>query len=115
MSGPVGPYTPVVRAGDLLVVSGQIGLSEGSLVDGGVQAEVRQALTNLAALLEAHAATLAQVVKTTVFLRHLSDYPIMNEVYLEAFGDHRPARSTVAVAGLPLGALVEVEAWAYLG
>ena len=115
MSGPVGPYTPVVRAGDWLVVSGQIGLVEGSLVDGGVQAEVRQALDNLAALLEAEGATLAHVVKTTVFLRHLSDYPIMNELYLEAFGDHRPARSTVAVAGLPLGALVEVEAWAYLG
>ncbi len=115
MSSPVGPYTPVVRAGDWLVVSGQIGLVEGSLVDGGVQGEVRQALDNLAALLEAEGATLAQVVKTTVFLRHLSDYPIMNELYLEAFGDHRPARSTVAVAGLPLGALVEVEAWAYLG
>ena len=115
MSGPVGPYTPVVRAGDWLVVSGQIGMVEGSLVDGGVQAEVRQALDNLAALLESEGAALAQVVKTTVFLRHLSDYPIMNELYLEAFGDHRPARSTVAVAGLPLGALVEVDAWAYLG
>lgn len=115
MSKPVGPYTPVVRAGDWLVVSGQVGLGDGGIVTGGVKAELQQALANLRRLLEAHGASLAQVVKTTVFLRHMDDYAAMNEVYTAEFGDHRPARSAVAVAGLPLGALVEVEAWAYAG
>jgi 2-iminobutanoate/2-iminopropanoate deaminase len=104
-----------VRAGEWLVVSGQVGLHEGSLVDGGVGAQTRQALANLRAHLESEAATLGHVVKTTVFLRHISDFPAMNAAYAEVFGGHRPARSTVGVAGLPLGALVEVEAWAYVG
>ena len=112
MSTPVGPYTPIVRAGEWLVVSGQVGLSDGKLVAGGVEAELRQALANLAALLEREGASLADVVKTTVFLKHMSDYAVMNEIYVAAFGDHRPARSAVAVADLPIGALVEVEAWA---
>jgi 2-iminobutanoate/2-iminopropanoate deaminase len=108
----VGPYTPIVRVDGWLVVSGQVGISEGKLVAGGVQAELTQALANLAALLRTEGATLSDVVKTTVFLRHIDDYTAMNEVYVAAFGDHRPARSAIAVAGLPLGALVEVEAWA---
>ena len=112
MNKPVGPYTPIVRAGAWLVVSGQVGLRDGALVDGGVEAEARQALANLRGLLESEGASLADVVKTTVFLRHMDDYDAMNEVYVSAFGDHRPARSAVAVAGLPRGALVEVEAWA---
>lgn len=116
MSKPVGPYTPVVRAGDLLVVSGQVGIVDGQLVSGGLDAELHQAITNLEALLEAEGASLAHVVKTTVFLRHLaSDYPRMNEIYMERFGDHRPARSAIGVAELPLGALVELEAWAHVG
>jgi len=115
MAKPVGPYTPVVRAGGWLVVSGQIGLANGELVTGGTEGELRQALKNLKALLEAEGASLSDVVKTTLFLRHIDDYAAMNEVYTSAFGDHRPARSAVAVAGLPLGALVEVEAWAYVG
>ncbi len=86
---------------------------DGVLVHGGVSGEVRQALANMAALLEAEGASLADVVKTTVFLRHISDYPAMNAAYVEAFGDHRPARAAVAVADLPLSALVEIEAWAY--
>lgn len=110
----VGPYTPLVRAGDWLVVSGQIGIREGSLVDGGITAQLKQAVANLAALLEAEGAQLADVVKTTVFLRHISDYTTMNGAYVEAFGDHRPARSAVAVAALPLDALVEIDAWAYV-
>lgn len=110
---PVGPYTPIVRAGDWLVVSGQVGIAGEKLVTGGVQAELRQALANLAALLESAGASLADVVKTTLFLRHIDDYIAVNEAYVDAFGDHRPARSAVAVAGLPLGALVEVEAWAF--
>ncbi|MGI9079958.1 MAG: RidA family protein [Acidimicrobiales bacterium] len=114
-SPPVGPYTPAVRAGDWLVVSGQLGLADGNLVHGGVVAETTQALANLAGLLGEHDASLTQVVKTTVFLRHITDYPAMNQAYLAAFGDHRPARSAVAVAAIPLDALVEVEAWAWVG
>ena len=115
MSTPVGPYTPVMRAGEWLVVSGQVGLKDGALVSGGVRGQLEQALANLAGLLESHGAGLAHVVKTTVFLRHMSDYPLMNEVYVAAFGDHRPARSAVGVAELPLNALVEIEAWAWVG
>jgi 2-iminobutanoate/2-iminopropanoate deaminase len=115
MSTPIGPYTPLVRAGHWLISSGQIGLSEGRVVQGGVRDEVRQALDNLSALLAAEGSGLHEVVKTTVFLRHMRDYPIMNEVWAEHFGDHRPARSAVAVAELPLHALVEIEAWAWNG
>lgn len=111
---PVGAYTPIVRAGEWLVVSGQVGLADGRLVSGGLRAELRQAILNLGAQLATAGATLNDVVKTTVFLRHMSDYTDMNEVYVEGFGDHRPARSAIGVAELPLGALVEVEAWAYV-
>jgi 2-iminobutanoate/2-iminopropanoate deaminase len=114
-SKPVGPYTPVVRAGEWLIVSGQLGLLDGQLVDGGVPAQLTQAIANLAGLLEAEGATLASVAKTTVFLTAMADYAAMNEAYVAAFGDHRPARSAVAVAGLPLGGAVEIEAWAHLG
>ena len=110
----VGPYSPVVRAGDWLVISGQVGLHEGNLVEG-VVGQTRQALANLLRHLEAEGATLHNVVKTTVFVRHMSDFSAMNSAYADVFGDHRPARSTVAVAGLPLGALIEIEAWAYVG
>ena len=115
MTKAVGPYTPVVRAGDWLVVSGQIGVRDGALVTGGMQAELRQALDNLRGLLEGEGASLADVVKTTVYMRHIDDYAAMNDIYTDVFGDHRPARAAVAVAGLPLGALVEVEAWAFTG
>jgi len=115
MSTPVGPYTPVVRAGDWLVASGQVGLRDGKLVAGGIDDQLRQALANLRTLLEAEGASLAHVVKTTVFLRHMSDYRQMNETYMDVFGDHRPARSAIGVAELPLNALVEVEAWAWVG
>jgi 2-iminobutanoate/2-iminopropanoate deaminase len=115
VSGPVGPYTPVVRAGDWLVVSGQIGLAEGALVAGGAAAQLTQAIANLAALLGGEGASLSRVIKTTVFLADIGDYAAMNEAYVAAFGDHRPARSAVAVAGLPLGADVEIEAWAWVG
>ncbi len=113
MAKAAGPYSPIIRAGDWLIVSGQVGLGDdGKLVHGGVPAETRQALENVAALLASEGADMADVVKTTVYLRHIDDWPAMNEVYVEAFGETRPARSAVAVAGLPLGALVEVEAWA---
>lgn len=115
MTTPVGPYTAIVRAGNWLVTSGQIGMRDGKLVHGGTQDQLRQALANVRSLLEAEGATLADVVKTTVFLRHLSDYTAMNDAYIAAFGDHRPARSAIGVSELPLNALVEIEAWAWSG
>ncbi len=110
MSKPVGPYTPVVRSGDLIFTSGQVGIADGALVEGGVEAELAQAMTNLASLLESEGASMSDVVKTTLFLTNMDDYAAVNEVYIAAFGDHRPARSAVAVAALPIGAAIEVEA-----
>jgi len=111
----VGPYSPIVRAGGWLVCPGQIGIAGGALVEGGVAAQTRQAMANLAALLASEGASLADVVKTTVFLADIGDWPAMNAAYVEALGESRPARSAVAVAALPMGALVEVEAWAHTG
>lgn len=116
MSTPVGPYRPAVRAGEWVVCSGQVGISSAggapALVDGGVVAETRQALANVAALLESEGLGWGDVVKTTVFLADIGDYATFNDLYVDAIGDHRPARSVVGVAGLPLGARVEVEVWA---
>lgn len=111
---PVGPYSPVVRAGDWVIVSGQIGLRDGALVEGGLGSQLEVALANLEGQLATVGARLDQVAKTTVFLTDMADYAAMNEAYVAAFGDHRPARSAVAVAGLPLGAAVEIEAWAHV-
>lgn len=116
---PVGPYTPVVRAGDLVVLSGQVGASPGpdgkpQLAQGGTEAELRQALANVQTLLAGEGGTLADVVKTTVFLVDMADYAMLNEVWMATFAEPRPARTAVAVAALPLGARVEVEAWAHL-
>jgi 2-iminobutanoate/2-iminopropanoate deaminase len=115
MTKPVGPYTPIVRAGEWLVCSGQVALRDGSLIDGDVSAQTAQAIANVRTLLEGEGAALSDVVKTTVFLADIADYAAMNEAYVAAFGDHRPARSAFAVAALPLGARVEVEAWARVG
>ncbi len=115
MSKPVGPYTPIVKAGPWLVSSGQVGISEGALVDGGVGPQFRQALANLKALFEGEGSSLNDITKTTVFLTDMAHYAEMNEIYVEVFGDHRPARSAVAVHQLPIGALVEIEASAYIG
>jgi len=113
---PIGPYTPVLKAGDWLIVSGQIGIDgDAKLVAGGMAAELRQLLANLSAHLQGAGASMDKVAKTTVFMTDMDDYPTMNEIYVAAFGDHRPARSAVAVAGLPLGASIEVEAWAHIG
>jgi 2-iminobutanoate/2-iminopropanoate deaminase len=110
----VGPYSPVVRAGQWLICSGQLGLLDGALVEGGVAAQVTQAVSNMAALLAGEGSGLDDVVKTTVFLTDMADFGAMNDAYVAAFGDSRPARSAFAVVGLPLGALVEIEAWAYM-
>jgi 2-iminobutanoate/2-iminopropanoate deaminase len=117
---PVGPYAPVRRAGAFLVTSGQLGTTEGddgrpALVAGGTAAQARQALANLAGVLAGEGARLDDVVKATVFLTDMGDFAAMNEAWGEAFGAHRPARSAVGVAALPLGAAVEIEAWAHLG
>lgn len=113
MSKPIGPYSPIVRAGEILVVSGQVGIRDGVMVPGGVEAETRQAIENMSSLLEAEGASLSDVFKTTVYLRHMRDFDLMNAVYAQCFGDTRPARSTVAVVELPALALVEIEAWAH--
>ena len=114
----VGPYRPVVRAGDWVVTSGQLGVVPGpdgapQLVEGGTYAEIRQALANLTSVLARGGATLADVVKATVFLVDMADFDIVGEAWVEAFAEPRPARSAVGVAALPRGARVEVEAWAY--
>ena len=119
MSTPVGPYSPAVRAGGWLVCSGQLGTQQGDdgpkLVEGGFEEQARRALANVAALLAGRRIGWANVVKTTVFLADMADYAAFNAVYLEVLGKNRPARSVVAVAALPMGALVEIEAWAYAG
>ncbi len=114
MTTPLGPYSPIVRAGDWLVTAGQLGVRDGDLLDG-IEAQTAQAMANIRALLEGEGATMASITKTTVFLADIGDWPRMNDPYLEALGDHRPARSAFAVAALPRGALVEIEAWAYVG
>ena len=108
----IGPYSQAIKTGNLLFCSGQIGLPPGGgdLVEGGVEAEARQALANLKAVLEAGGSSMAQVVKTTVFLKSMGDFPRVNAIYQEAFGDARPARACVEVAALPKGALVEIDA-----
>jgi len=108
----IGPYSQALRAGGFLFTAGQVGYdpATGELVDGGIAEQTRQVLQNIRAILEAGNSNLAQVVKTTVFLVDMADFGAMNEVYAEAFGAHRPARSTVAVAALPRGARVEIEA-----
>ena len=109
------PYTPIVAAGDWLAVSGQIGQVDGIIVDGGLVAQTKQALENLKTVLHAQGANLDDVVKTNVFLTSMDDFAAMNEIYVEHFNAPRPARSTVAVTALPFGAVVEIEAWGYLG
>ncbi len=108
----IGPYSVAIQTDGMVFCSGQIALdpSTGEIVSGGVQAETRQVLTNLKHVLEAAGSDLAHVVKTTVFLRDMSDFAAMNAVYAEFFTENPPARSTVAVAGLPRGVSVEIEA-----
>ena len=117
MSTPIGPYTPIVSAGPWLICSGQLGLDPDAappaLVDGGAVPQLVQALANGDRLLQSRGASRADVVKTTVFVTDMEGYGAVNQAYADFFGDHRPARSVVAVAGLPMGAAVEVELWAY--
>jgi 2-iminobutanoate/2-iminopropanoate deaminase len=107
----VGPYSQAVRSGSLLFCSGQIPIepATGKIEATEVEGQARQVLANIAALLAAQGRSMADVVKATVFLTDMADFPKVNPLYAEAFGEHKPARSTVQVAGLPLGALIEIE------
>ena len=106
------PYNQAIKAAGLVFCAGQVGLDPGSgtMVEGGVEAQAHRALQNLGAVLEAAGSSFDQVVKTTVFVADLADFATVNEVYATFFRDQPPARSTVQVAGLPAGALVEIEA-----
>lgn len=110
----IGPYSQAVRVGDMLFASGQVGLdpATGQIVEGGIVEQTKRVFENIKAVLAAAGSDLTQVVKTTVFLKNMSDFAAMNEIYatyLAPSGVVPPARSTVAVAGLPKDALVEVE------
>ncbi len=107
----IGPYSQGVAVNGFLFTAGQVALDpdKGELVPGGITEQTTRALENLRAVLAAAGSDFSQVVKTTVFLVDMTDFTDMNAVYARAFGDHRPARSTVAVAGLPRGARVEIE------
>ena len=111
----IGPYSQAIRSGNLLFASGQLGLdpASGVLVEG-IEAQTRQALTNLQAVLAAAGASVANVVKTTIFLADMADFATVNALYGEVFRHEPPARSTVQVAALPKGGLVEIEVIARL-
>ena len=108
----VGPYSPAIRIADLIYTSGSLGIDpqSGELVPGGIEGETRQALLNINTILEAGGSSLGQIVKTTVFLQNLEEFPQMNAVYAGFFDDQPPARTTVEVAALPKGAAIEIEA-----
>jgi len=110
---PLGPYTPVVRAGDWVIVSGQLGIKDGSLVAGGVSAQTTQAVKNLKERLKEQGCTLNDIAKTLCFLTDMDTFATFNEAYVAGFAGARPARSTIGVAALPFGGAVEIEAWAY--
>src|SRR5205823_11388509 len=112
----IGPYSQAVRAGNLIFASGQIPIdpATGEFVSGGITEQTEQVLRNISAVFEAAGITLAQVVKTTVFLADIDDFTAMNEVYARFFGENRPARSTVQAARLPRDAKIEIEAIAVL-
>jgi 2-iminobutanoate/2-iminopropanoate deaminase len=110
----LGPYSQAVRAGDFVFTAGQLGLDpQANTLREGVSAQTEQALLNLAAVLAAAGCSFADVVKTTIFLADLGDFQLVNEVYGARFVGHKPARSTVQVAALPKGGLVEIEMVAY--
>jgi len=111
-SGPVGPYTPVVRAGDWIIVSGQLGLKDG-VMEKGVANQTAQAVVNLKLRLAEMGANINDVKKTLCFLTDMDTFDTFNEAYVAGFGNSRPARSTIGVASLPVNGQVEIEAWAF--
>lgn len=112
----IGPYSQAIRTENFVFTAGQVGFDPASMeiVEGGIEAQTRQVLTNLKHVLEAADSGLNFVVKTTVFLQDMNDFAAMNSIYAEFFPEHPPARSTVAVVALPKGALVEIECVALL-
>ena len=112
----IGPYAQAIKANGFVYTAGQIAIDPagGEIVAGGITAQTRQVFANLAAVLKAAGTSMDQVVKATVFLRHMADFAAMNEVYAEHLGKAAPARSTVAVAELPRAALVEIDLVAVL-
>jgi 2-iminobutanoate/2-iminopropanoate deaminase len=111
----VGPYSQAVRAGNMLFISGQIGIDPATgVMAEGLEAQVRQVLKNLKAIVEEDGGSMASVVKATVLLKSMDDFKTMNGIYAEYFGSDPPARAAFAVSALPLGALVEIEAIALL-
>jgi 2-iminobutanoate/2-iminopropanoate deaminase len=113
----IGPYSQATIADGFVYTAGQIALdpATGEIVAGGIAEQTERVLANLGAILEAAGAAFGSVVKTTVYLTDMNDFKAMNEVYARAFGDHRPARSTVAVAALPRGVSVEIDVIARRG
>ena len=107
----IGPYCHAVRTGNLLFCSGQIPIDpdEGKIVEQTVDGQAKQVFANIKAVLATAGASLENVVKATVFLVDMADFPVVNGIYTENMGDHTPARSTIQVAALPLGSLVEIE------
>jgi 2-iminobutanoate/2-iminopropanoate deaminase len=112
----VGPYSQAVKQGELLFCSGQIPINpaSGKIEATDVEGQARQVLANIASLLASQGLAMTDIIKATVFLQQMADFPKVNPLYEAAFGGHKPARSTVAVAGLPLGALIEIEVIAVL-
>ena len=107
----IGPYSQAVKSGSLLFCSGMLGIDPATakLAGESIEEQTAQVLKNIAALLDSQRLSLSNIVKTTVFLADIADFPVVNELYAKAFGDHKPARSTVQVAKLPLAAKIEIE------
>jgi 2-iminobutanoate/2-iminopropanoate deaminase len=112
----IGPYSQAVRAGQFVFCSGQIGIdpATGKFIGADIESQTRQVMQNLRRVLTAARLDLNHVAKTTIFLVNLEDFSSVNEIYGAEFGEHKPARATVQVAGLPLGALIEIECVAYI-
>ncbi len=110
-----GPYSPAVRAGDFVVLAGQVGIAaDGKLAAGGIEGQTAQVLANIGAVLGDIGAGWGDVARTTIFLTDLGNFAVVNALYEGAIGAHRPARTTIGVAALPAAALVEIECWVYL-
>jgi 2-iminobutanoate/2-iminopropanoate deaminase len=112
---PVGPYSQAVKAGDFIFCSGQIGLvpETSKIIEGGINAQTVQIFANIIEILKASGASLDNVVKVQIFLKDITDFAIVNQIYAEFFGDHKPARDTIEVSNLPLNAIVEISITAY--
>jgi 2-iminobutanoate/2-iminopropanoate deaminase len=107
----IGPYSQAIKTGDMVFTSGQIALTpKGEFLDGDVEVQAKQVLENLSEVLKEAGSSMQKVIKTTIFLADMDDFAKVNEIYAKAFGDHKPARSTVAVKTLPKNALIEIEA-----